>query len=266
MATEGGASLRSWLNPVEAVDEEKVLQRSRRWPNTCGWIFAKPSYCDWMLGVLPRILWCHARPGSGKSVLSSYLAQQFVQAGDRCCFFPFRYNNESLRYPQNLVRTFAYQLAEQSPQIREFLDALRIEVTNPKNARLGLLWQKLFCNGIFQTTSDEPIYWIIDALDESEQSELLQFLSLLSDLHSSRTPIKVILFSRYNREIAMRLSALPIAVSEVLPDDNLKDIELYTKERLSMSALSMGQGQQAEILDLIVRKSSGTFLLGLSSD
>lgn len=97
--------LQSWLKPVDEVEEERTLQRIRQWPNTCHWIFSKASYCDWMLGVLPRILWCHARPGSGKSVLSSFLAQQFLDAREVCCFFPFRYNNEALRDPQNLLRT-----------------------------------------------------------------------------------------------------------------------------------------------------------------
>lgn len=257
---EGKINLRSWLKPVDDVDEEKTLQRSRQWPNTCKWILSKPLYCDWMLGVLPRILWCHARPGSGKSVLASYLAQQFEAAGDHCCFFPFRYNNESLRYPQNLLRTFSYQMAEQFPQIQKCLSALSADIAYTESARLGLLWQKLFCNGIFQIYAEDPFYWIIDALDEGEPSEVLQFLSLLSDLQISRTPIKVILFSRYNREIAMRLSALPIVVSEILPEDNSEDIALYAKERLSVSATSIDRSLQAELLDLILKKSSGTFL------
>lgn len=213
-----------------------------------------------MLGVLPSILWCHARPGSGKSVLSSFLAQQFQDAGETCSFFPFRYNNEALRDPQNMLRTIAFQMAEQNPRIRARLTELSTEGLNLESARLGLLWQKIFCSGIFRSQSTEPTYWIIDALDEAEPIELLQFLSLLSDLQMSERPIKVILFSRYNRDIATRLSALPIAVSEVLPDDNIDDIRLYTKERLATSAIALQDRYQAEILDIIVKRSSGTFL------
>lgn len=253
-------NLREWLKPVDEVDEERALLRSRQWPNTCQWMFSKASYCDWMLGVLPSILWCHARPGSGKSVLSSFLAQQFQDAGETCCFFPFRYNNEALRDPQHLLRTIAFQMAEQNPQIRALLTELRTEDLNIDSARLGLLWQKIFCNGVFRSQSTEPIYWVIDALDEAEPTELLQFLSLLSDLQTSERPIKVILFSRYNRDIAMRLSSLPIAVSEVLPDDNIGDIRLYTRERLAKSAITLQYKHQAEILDIIVKRSSGTFL------
>lgn len=253
-------NLRAWLKPVDEVDEERALQRSRQWPNTCQWIFSKASYCDWMLGVLPGILWCHARPGSGKSVLSSFLAQQFQDAGETCCFFPFRYNNEALRKPQNLLRTIAFQMAEQDPQIRARLTELRTEDLDVESARLGLLWQKIFCNGVFRSQSTELIYWVIDALDEAESTELLQLLSLLSDLQTSERPIKVIMFSRYNRDIAMRLSSLPIAVSEVLPEDNTEDIRLYTRERLAKSAIMLQDQHQVEILDIIVTRSSGTFL------
>lgn len=252
--------MRAWLKPVDEVEEERALQRSRQWPKTCQWIFSKASYCDWMLGVLPRILWCHARPGSGKSVLSSFLVQHFLDAGETCCFFPFRYNNEALRDPQNLLRTIAFQMAEQDPQILTRLTELSMEDLNVESARLGLLWQKIFCNGVFRSQSTEPIYWIIDALDEADLEELLQFLSLLSDLQISERPIKLLLFSRYNRDIAMRLSALPIAVSEVLPDDNIEDIRRYAKERLATSAIVLQDRYQSEILEAIVKKSSGTFL------
>jgi hypothetical protein len=252
--------MRAWLKPMDDVEEERALQRTRQWPNTCHWIFGKATYCDWMLGVLPSILWFHARPGSGKSVLSSFLAQCFQDAGETCCFFPFRYNNEALRYPQNLLRTIAFQMAEQNPQIHAQLLKLSTEVHNIESARLGMLWQKIFCNGIFQLQSAETIYWVIDALDEAEPTELLQFLSLFSDLRTSSTPIKVIMFSRYNRNIALRLSLLPIAVTEVLPDDNVQDIELYTRERLARSAIALHDRYQAEILDIIVKRSSGTFL------
>ena len=252
--------LQIWLKPIHDVEEERTLQRVRQWPNTCQWLFSKTAYCDWMLGVLPGILWCHARPGYGKSVLSGFLAQQFQDAGETCCFFPFRYNNEALRYPQSLLRTIAFQMAEQNPQIRARLLELSVQDLNVESARLGLLWQKLFCNGIFQSRAAESFYWVIDALDEAEPTELHHFISLLSDLQSSETPIKVILFSRYSREIAMRLSTLPITVSEVLPDDNIEDIRRYTKERLATSAIALQNTYQSKIMDIIVTRSSGTFL------
>ena len=151
-------------------------------------------------------------------------------------------------------------MAEQCPHIRARLLELSSEVLNVDSARLGLLWQKIFCNGILRLQSTESIYWIIDALDESEPTELFQFLSFLSHLQTSETPIKVILFSRYNREIAMRLSALPITISEVLPDDNLEDIRLYTKERLATSPIALQDRHQAKVLDSIVKRSGGTFL------
>ena len=253
-------SLRTWLKPVDDVEEERTLQRTRRWPQTCQWIFSKQSYREWMLGILPSILWCHARPGSGKSVLSSFIAQQFHLAGEVCCFFPFRYNNEALRYPQNLLRTMAFHMAEQNPQIQARLKDISFEDLNVERARMGLLWQKVFINGIFQVSSTDPIYWIVDALDEAEPSEILQFLALLSDLQTSQTPIKVMLFSRYNRDIASCLSALPITVSEVLPDDNLGDMALYTKDRLANSTITLSDAYQKQILNTIVNNCSGTFL------
>jgi len=237
-----------------------MIQVARQWPHTCQWIFSKDSYRGWMLGVQPRLLWCHARPGAGKSVLASFLLQQFREAGEICCYFPFRYNNEALRPAQHLVRNIAFQLAEQDMSMRQCLLDISAADLDLQSARLGYIWQKLFCNGVLRLESSEPIYWIIDAIDEAEPLELALFLSLLSDLQRSAIPVKVIIFSRYTRGIASRLLALPLAVTELVRDDNSQDIYRYANERLLNSPLMLEAKQRTDLLDIIVGRANGTFL------
>ena len=254
------AKLRSWLQPAESVDEELAFQRSRQWPNTCKWIFSKESYLDWMLGVRPSLLWCHARPGAGKSVLASFLAQSYLNAGEICGYLPFRYNSQTLRDPVNLLRTLAYQLAKQDDNVREALLYLFAEGLDLKNTKLAYIWQKLFCNGILCLQPSEPIYWVLDGIDEAEPEPMLLLLSLLADLQRSATSVKVVFLSRYTRELSNRLQSLPLSVSEIVPDDNSEDIDLYTSERLRLSSLDLRGIHYTEIRNLITRRANGTFL------
>ena len=237
-----------------------MLQSARQWPQTCKWLFSNDSYRGWMLGAQPSLQWCHARPGAGKSVLASFLFRQFREAGELCCYFPFRYNIEALRSAQGLLRSIAFQLSEQDMTMRQWLldeSAADLEI---QSARLGYIWQKLFVNGLLRQESSEPMYWIIDAIDEAEPNELALFLSLLSDLQHSKIPVKVFIFSRYSRDIASRLLTLPIAVMELQPEDNSQDIYRYAHERLSKSPLLLESAKQKDLSKIIVDRANGQFL------
>ena len=213
-----------------------------------------------MLGMQPRILWCHARPGAGKSVLSVFLAQELRDAGEICAYFPFRYNNDVLRHPYNCLRSIAYQLAEYSHMLRLTLAAAATEFSELGSTNIGYLWQRLFCNGLFRVEGEECIYWILDAIDEGEPTEIAQFLSLLADIQHSATPIKLLIFSRYTKEIASRLVSLPMAVSEVLPADNRDDILRYTNGRLCQIWADLPPDQFEKVTHDIVVQANGTFL------
>ena len=95
--------LRLWLQPPEEVGEECLIQTSRRWPATCQWITQKPINSHWMSGTESSILWFHARPGAGKSVLASHLIRMCEDSDQLCAYLCFRYNNAILRSPQSLL-------------------------------------------------------------------------------------------------------------------------------------------------------------------
>lgn len=48
-----------------------------RTPGTCKWVFGHPQYEDWNLRNAFPLLWVSADPGCGKSVLASFLIDEF---------------------------------------------------------------------------------------------------------------------------------------------------------------------------------------------
>lgn len=159
-----------------------MLQLSRQWKGTCSWIFSKQSYRDWFSSTQSSILWFHARPGAGKSVLASHLIQLFEDAEETSAYFCFRYNNDLLRSPQSLLRSFAYQLAQNHRCACLALLELRKEAINISESKIGVVWKKLFLDTLLKTPFERPVYLIIDALDEAEPSERLSFMNYLADI------------------------------------------------------------------------------------
>lgn len=250
--------LRSWLQPPEEVEEECIIQTSRRWPSTCGWITHKQTYRQWMAANTSSVLWFHARPGAGKSVLASHLARTCEQAGTMFAYICFRYNITVLRSLQSLLRSLAYQMAERDNSLCRALVRLCGQGLKAIDARSAVLWKKLFVDTLLTNHVQRPIYWVVDALDECDASERGSFLNFIADISRSPSCFKVILFSRYARDIATRLQQIPIPAEEITPDDNLSDVQLFARERIERS--STLSNLKAWILPQIVAESKGSFL------
>ena len=100
------------------------------------------------------------------------------------------------------------------------------------DARTAVLWKKIFVDTLLKFDIQRRVYWIIDALGECEASERLPFLSFLADISRSTSCFKVIIFSRYSRDIARKLQQMPVPADEITPDDNLFDVQLFARERI----------------------------------
>lgn len=74
-----------------------------------------------------------------------------------------------------------------------------------------------------------PIYWIVDALDESESPKAL--LELLRSVISSHTPLRVLIFSRKTEPLSLAFgrltSALPVKLIEKYGSE-FKSIDIHT--------------------------------------
>lgn len=250
--------IRIWLQPPEEVGEEFVIQISRKWPSTCGWITNKHAYRQWIAANKSSILWFHARPGAGKSVLASHVARTYEEAGTISAYICFRYNNAILRSPQSLLRSLAFQMAERDTSSCRALLKLCEQGQKVTDARTVSLWKKLFVDTLLRNDDQRQVYWIIDALDECDTSERLPLLNFLGDISWSPSCFKVIIFSRYSRDIATKLQQIPIPSEEITPDDNLFDVQLFARERIERSPSLINL--RAQILPHIVAESKGSFL------
>ena len=254
--------LETWLSPPHDLTHELTLQQVKRSPNTCEWIFGKPAYHDWLEGDAAGVLWLYGRPGAGKSVLAANFLRELHRAGEAAVIWFFRYNNDNMQTLHALLRSVAYQVAERNPAACAALHALCLSGFNVQDAQVGTVWRKLFIETMLLIDLGHPLFLVVDALDECRlSSERLLFISLLADLQHAASSVKVIIFSRWARDIALRLRQLPIRIVEMSPDDNSGDIAMYASERLSSKmALTSRELLRLDILQTICNRADGTFL------
>lgn len=100
--------------------------RTRWTTGTCDWILSNPASVEWadQRGEGPTMLWLHALPASGKSILSSFVINYLLEES-LCMYYFFRFGDQSKRSLSSCLRTIAFQIAEQLPRFRRVLKDIK---------------------------------------------------------------------------------------------------------------------------------------------
>ena len=246
------------LLAVPKSPEEDYTESRDRWrPGTCEEILSNPVFIQWTEpSSTLSILWAYARPGRGKSVQASYLINHFSECGCYCSYFFFKYFDASKRSPASLLRSIAFQVANQLPAFQEFLATLSDDGLRLDKADARTIWQKAFLSGLFELQSPRPLYWIIDALDEADSANTV--IELLSGLSVARFPIRILITSRELPAIAMALQKVSPPAVRVCLDDNTDDIKYYATTE--MQYMHGSSGFREEIITRVVEQAQGNFL------
>ncbi|KAL8833153.1 MAG: hypothetical protein Q9170_004455 [Blastenia crenularia] len=203
--------------------------RSRWMPGSCEWIFSRSKFLSWWKDTsnLSRILWVHGVPGCGKSILSSFIIEQLRGKGHSCQYFFFRFGDSAKRAVNSLLRSLAYQIAIQVPELRVQLQKLADDTVKLEKAEGRIIWQKVFTSRLFNLQLRKPLFWIIDALDECEAPRLL--LDLCSSISSSVSSLRIMFVGRKTETLlaAFQRIEASVPVDFLAADDTKEDLELY---------------------------------------
>ncbi|THW69918.1 hypothetical protein D6D19_08098, partial [Aureobasidium pullulans] len=105
--------------------------------NTGRWLLQTNEFRIWVAAQESKMIWCHGKPGSGKSVLASQVIKylegfQSVQAGQTgMCFAYFSLGDASFRSAGSLILALAEQLCRKRSQLPEWLSKARKENRDP---------------------------------------------------------------------------------------------------------------------------------------
>ncbi|KAF5597816.1 NACHT ankyrin domain-containing protein [Fusarium pseudocircinatum] len=177
--------------------------KGQRAPRTCEWILRNSHYQAWIDKKSP-LFWISGGPGTGKTVMSLFLAEQIEE---RCqetddhlvCYF-CRFQHEYYNKPENLLRNLTYQLLSFATDISKVQEVFSY-LDTPEKAEKALsslecLWRILI---ILLSQSDlSTVYCIIDGIDECLSSHALisKFRDYCMSSIGSNGPLRLALLGR----------------------------------------------------------------------
>ena len=261
LSTKGRAGIEQLENLLAIPDNHRddLQFFHKRWtPGTCGWILSNPLYEDWSdedKGT--AMLWLHALPASGKSVLSSYVTYH-LQEESLCVYYFFRFTDQTKRSLSTCLRVLAFQIAERLPQFRRALQELKFSAKSFEKADARVIWEKVFIEVLFRMRFNSSQFWIIDALDEADHPRLL--VELMQDVSRSLTPIKILLVSRQTPELISTFERLSLVVPVVyLPiEDTKRDISNFLTNEVKYMHAS--REVKSQIVERLIAGADGNFL------
>lgn len=242
-----------------ATDRDLHYFLSRRSSHTCSWILKNTEYQRWVqTPTEPAVMWLHGKPGRGKSVLTAHVADHLIKKGCAVQYFFFRYGEQAKRSLGSLLKSLALQLSCVFPEFRKALVRLSNSQLNFRESDWSLIWERIFKSTLFPMDLMKPMYWMIDGLDESDSSKDL--MELLSTIHSSATPIRVLLVSRWTPALFASFEKLKVnvTVSVICAEDSSEDITLYTEEEVAY--LPWSSELKSEVVQRVADQANGNFL------
>src|SRR5882724_1481024 len=138
-----------------------------------------------------NILWLHGSAGSGKSTISTTIAERFRALRRLGAFIFFDRNNPAQSDPAAVIRTMAHQLASSDPDIQSAICAEINGVFNVSMPPINTQFTKLLLEplaAVAKLHSQGPIIIILDALDECGDSKYRQSLVALIAKEFARLP------------------------------------------------------------------------------
>ena len=101
----------------------------------------------------PSILWVHADPGTGKTVLAAHVVSKLQELKLECAHYYFHVGSKAASSLGDFLRTMAFQMALSNAAIRDVLLQAQTygSTFDPDDATT--IWNKIFVKGIFQVSS-----------------------------------------------------------------------------------------------------------------
>ena len=226
---------------------------------TCDWIRYADYFKDWVKhGSKSKILWLHGPPASGKSVLSSFVINHLKSLDIPCSYFFFRFGDQTKRSPNAMLRSLAYQLAHQLPSFKVKLRILHDQGLHFEKADARTIWRKVFERGLFKLELKDPLYWVIDALDECDSPQTT--LKLLSGISEASIPIHVLLMSRFTEPLSSSFERFDNPKDFKAQAIEAQDSDVETYVHKEMQYFKGSKAFKQKVLEEILQRASGSFL------
>ena len=248
---------------VEDTDDWYSLLRKHLLEGSGAWLHKEPFFDYWIQHQAP-VLWVFGGPGEGKSMLSVWLItlllSKYGSSADappatNVGYFFVKESKESLRNPNIILKTFAWQLQQMDPTFRKHA-ASACEISR-NTARAEDTWENLFLDHFQNQDKHAEVrrtVLIIDGLDEADADARRRLLRLMKEYvarigRGYHHRIQFAVFGRTTLRSDLKQLRFDSEekVIEVSSTKNYEDMRNYIDHRLKKLSIfqAMKSGKQA---------------------
>lgn len=254
-----------YLKSLFALSElpglDYIFFRDQWTEDTNNWINNDKTLLQWRDSQdALSVLWLNGGAATGKSILVSTIINNLVQDEYRCQYFFIRHGDRNKKSLSFLLRSLAFQIAQSVAGLAQQLNELRDEGIDFETADAKIIWDRVFKSTIFKCNWEQPLYWIIDGLDEIESPR--DTIRLLLDI-TACAPIRILFSSRRTSEVinAFDRHHSNVRFSTLDTNGHLEDIGIHVRQELRVPG---GNEVKERIQQEIVEKSQNNFLVSIS--
>lgn len=251
------------LGTTSSSAEDDFITFRRWWlAGTCDWLLEEPATQEWFeYSQDSQLLWFSGPPASGKSIMSTHIIDHLKQAGIDCQYFFFKFGDPTKRSLSGCLRSLAYQIARDIPDFRRILIDLSAQGLRLEKADSILIWQKIFESSLFELELEQPLFWVVDGLDESESPKAL--LEIFQNLRFSKTPIHLMMFSRRTEPLQLAFDRLSTTMKvRAIENDGRghTSCDIHVLVEKEIKHLRGSDKLKQQVTDNIMSRASSNFL------
>lgn len=233
----GSGDTRLAFESEEYHDKKDFRHLPTSLPGSCKWILSDPSFSSWMHAQesMPRALWLCGPPGSGKSVLSAFVAQHIVSMRASCifCFFSAPLALGASLTPDVLLKSLSHQLSAQLSRLKQIPTPLKHQQIGFDCSSWNMFW-KILLESLLSIKLNVKTYVIVDDLDKFRDPK--SFLAAFEEYSAVDLHLRLMVASEISQPI--RLSnrpegwACPQILDLSLLDGVKNDLRLVVTEKV----------------------------------
>ncbi|RYN55439.1 hypothetical protein AA0118_g8672 [Alternaria tenuissima] len=259
----------TWIKPTDMENDQEYLRRIRHaYPGTCSWLLSDETFQEWFehqesIMTGSNLLWLNGKPGSGKTVLASFVVEEArkLESNPTVLFFYFKREDSDRNSFLSMARTLLSQILEQNHYT---LDYFYSKCCSSGSAVLSsrLLVEELLS---FALRNCQSAYIVLDGLDECcTRKERGEIASWFRDLIENGPPeirngLHCMFISQHD-SARKDYRDLPSITAD--DDNNEEDIEAFCKvqaEKL-VTNLQIAEHKALEIAERVSAAAEGVFL------
>ena len=235
--------------------------------DTCMWMERIAKYQDWVRGTGKSILWVSGEPGSGKSVMASWvidaMSERGIQSDVFYFFFDAKISTQTTAHAA--LQSIIHQVLETHPSLMKH--AMHHFSTKGKKLieELDVLWDILVA--CLKNTQLNGATLVLDGLDECEQTSRTILLRLIIEFFSTKNinGAKMFFTSRPSIEIADTVTQLSYTISLESSETTSyleQDIQRVVRKRIECmpSLRKLSQGKKDALIKRLISNAERTFL------